>query len=127
MRLMIVCDQPSVTRRLCSELSNCPAEIIRVANLLELKVACESPFDLALINVAWTELVECIHTIRESPSGRHCAVLVAAECLSNERGRTGILPILRAMPCPHRDMVKLAHRLMIGRQEKERRWNRRTL
>ncbi len=101
MRLMIVCDQPSAARRLCGELSNCPGEIICVANLVELKVACESPFELALINVAWAELVECIRTIRESPSGANCSVLVASERLSNERGRAGILPVLRAMPCLH--------------------------
>lgn len=127
MRLMIVCDQPSAARRLCGELSNCPGEIICVANLVELKVACESPFELALINVAWAELVECIRTIRESPSGANCSVLVASERLSNERGRAGILPVLRAMPCLHRDMVKLAHRLMTGGQKKERRWNLCTL
>ena len=81
-RVIIVCDQPSAARRLCGELSNCPAEIICVANLVELRAACESVFELALINVAWAELVECLRTIRESPSGANCSVLdrFSVEC-----------------------------------------------
>lgn len=94
-----------------------------MAGLEELKSACDSPCELALINVARAELVEYIRTIRESPSGADCSVLVASERLSSELGSAGVLPILRAMPCLYGDMVKLAHRLITGGQDKERRSN----
>ncbi|MGH9840006.1 MAG: hypothetical protein ACREEM_14580 [Blastocatellia bacterium] len=123
MRLIIACDEPPAARRLCSELSKYPAETICVTGLEELKSDCDSPCELALINVARAELVEYVRTIRESPSGANCSVLVASERLSSELGLAGILPILRAMPCLHGDMVKLAHRLITGGQEKERRRN----
>lgn len=127
MRLIIVCDELPAARRLCSELSNCPAEIICVANLGELKLACEPLFNMALISVAWAELVEYIRTIRESPSGVNCSVFVASERLSNGPGLAGILPKLRAMPCPHGDLVKLARWLMTGGKEHEWRRNPRPL
>jgi len=116
-RLLIVCDRSLAARRLCDELSSCPAEIICVANLNELKVACNSLFDLALLNVAWAELVEYIRTIRESPSGANSAVLVDSERLSNGPSLVGVLPGLRAMPCRHGDLVKLARRFIAGGQE----------
>src|SRR5262249_6700349 len=116
-RLLIVCDQSLAAQRLCGELSNCPAEIICVASLNELRVACDSLFDLALFNVPWAELVEYIRTIRESPSGVNSAVLVDSECLSNGPSLVGVLPGLRAMPCRHGDLVKLARRLIAVGQE----------
>lgn len=123
MRLIIACDQPPIARRLCSELSKYPAETTCVTGLEELKSACDSPCDLALINVGRAELVEYVRTIRESPSGINCSVLVASERLSNELGLAGILPILRAMPCLYGDMIELAHRVITGGQDKERRRN----
>ena len=117
MRLLIVCDQSLTARRLCGELSSCPAEIICVANLNELRVACDSLFDLALLNVAWADLVEYIRAIRESPSGANSAVLVDSERQSNGPSLVGVLPSLRAMPCRHGDLVKLARRLIAGGQE----------
>ena len=117
MRLLIVCDRTLAARRLCGELSNCPAEIICVANLKELRVACNSLFDLALLDVAWAELVEYIRTIRESPSGANSAVLVDSERLSNGPSLAGVLPSLRAMPCRHGDLVKLAQWLIAGGRE----------
>ena len=122
MRLIVVCDRLPAARRLCGELSNCPAEIICVGDLKELKAASDSLFDLALINVAWAELVECVRTIRESPSGANSAVLVDSERLPTGPSPAGVLPGLRAMACRHMDLVKLARRLIAGgREEDERR------
>lgn len=117
MRLLIVCDRVLAAQRLCGELSNCPAEIICVANLKELRVACNSLFDLALLDVARAELIEYIRTIRQSPSGANSAVLVDSERLSNGPSLAGVLPGLRAMPCWHGDLVKLARWLVAGGQE----------
>ena len=119
MRLIIVCDRLLAARRLCGELSDCPAEIICVGDLKELKAACNSLFDLALINVAWAELVECVRTIRESPSGVNSAVLVDLERLPSEPSLAGVLPGLRAMACRHVDLVKLARRLTAGGREED--------
>jgi DNA-binding response OmpR family regulator len=124
MRLIIVCDEPSAARRLCSELSNCPAEAVCVTNLAELKDACEAPYELALINIAQSELIECLRTIREGPSGANCPVLVASERLPRGTELAGILPKLRAMPCIPGDLVKLARLLITGRREE---WRRRNL
>jgi hypothetical protein len=59
-RLIIVCDEPSAARRLCTELSNRPAKTVCVTDLEGLKDACELLFELALINVALATLVECV-------------------------------------------------------------------
>ena len=123
MRLIIACDQPPAVRRLSGELSNCPAEITCVTSLVELKVACESRFELALINVAPAELVEFIGTIRRSPSGIRCAIVVASERLLNETGLAGVLPKLRAVPCLPGDLVKLARWLITGNREEARKRN----
>ena len=127
MRLIIVCDQLSAMRRLCGELSNFRAEIICAANQVELKAACESLFELALIDVALADLVECIRTIRESAYGANCPVLVASERLASGTGLAGMLPKLRVMPCVYNDLVKLARWLITGGQGEERRRNLRPL
>ena len=124
MRLIIVCDEPLATRRLRSELSNCPAETVCVTNLEELKDACEAPYELALIIVAQAELVKCLRTIRGGRFGASCRVLIASERLSRGRELAGILPKLRAMPCIHGDLVKLARWLITGGREE---WRGRSL
>ena len=127
MRLIIVCDQLPATRRLCGELSDFPAEILCVANQVELKTACESLFELALIDVTSADLVECISTIRESPYGANCPVLVASERLSSGTELAGMLPKFRAMPCVYDDLLRLARWLITGGQGEERRRNLRPL
>lgn len=127
MRLIVVCDEPSEARRLCGELSNCLAETVCVTNLEELKDACEAPYELALVNIAQSELIDCLRIIRDGPSGANCPLLVASERLSRGTELAGILPILRAMPCITGDLVKLARWLITGGWEARRGRNRRPL
>jgi hypothetical protein len=118
--MIIACDELRASKRLCSELSECPAEIVCVSSLEALRRACESPCHLALIDVARSEMLKFIRSVRESPFGADCPVLVAGERFSGEPGPAGALPALRAMSCAHNELVRLARRLFTSDREDAR-------
>lgn len=111
--LLIITDCPVRLRSLRASISTGGIEITGAASSEELSRACQSEYDLAVIDVAAWSLPEVLRILRSSVRHSGIALLVEASRVLTEPGLTGVLPWYRAMPCSRSDLVKLAHYLML--------------
>jgi len=112
--LLIVTDCPARLRGLRALISNGGMEITGATSSEELRRACQSEHQLAVIEVAAARLPEVLRTLRSSARHNGISLLVEASGILTEPGLAGVLPRYRAMPCSRSDLVKLSRCLITG-------------
>jgi len=109
-RLLIISDSSERLTNLRASLSTGEIEITSATSPAELRRACRSKHDLAVVDVGPTHLGKVLEDLRSSKEGAEIPVLVEASRLAADPGLVGVLPKYRAMPCSHADLVTLARR-----------------
>lgn len=107
-RLLIVSDEPVHLKALQSELGAVGVEITNATTPEEVRQACYSAHDLAVVDVAPGNVIDILETLRNADGHGDISVLVDTSRLSEEPSLAGVLPMFRAMPCNSKDLVQLA-------------------
>jgi|SRR5690242_10334629 hypothetical protein len=111
-RVLIVTDCSARLRSWQGSIHTEGIAITGAASSEELRRACQSEHDLAVIDVGAGSLPEVLRILRSSIRHSRISLLVEASKVLTEPSLTGVLPRYRAMPCSRSDLVKLAHYLM---------------
>lgn len=107
-RLLIVSDEPKHLNILQSELGINGVEITNATTTEEVRRACASAHDLAVVDVAPGKVVDILETLRGSETHGDISVLVDTSRLLEDPSLAGVLPMFRAMPCNSDELVRLA-------------------
>lgn len=107
-RLLIVSDEPKHLKALQLELSVNGVEITNATTMEEVRHACSTGHDLAVVDVAPGKVIDVLETLRGSDGHSHISVLVDTSRLLEDPSLAGVLPMFRAMPCNSEELVRLA-------------------
>ena len=107
-RLLIVSDEPKHLKALQLELGVSGVEITNATTTEEVRLACRSGHDLAVIDVAPDTVLGVLETLRGSEGHGDISVLVDTSRLLEDSSLAGVLPTFRAMPCNSEELVRLA-------------------
>lgn len=107
-RLLIVSDEPKHLKALQSELSVNGVEITNATTTEEVRLACISGHDLAVVDVEPGKVIDVLETLRGSEGHGDISVLVDTSRLQEDPSLAGVLPTFRAMPCNSEELVRLA-------------------
>ena len=107
-RLLLVSDEPKHLKALQAELGGIGVEITKATTTEEVRLACFSLHDLAVVDVAPGSVVDVLETLRASATHGEISVLVETSRLQEEPSLAGVLPMFRAMPCNSEELVRLA-------------------
>ena len=107
-RLLIVSDEPKHLKALQLELSVSGVEITHATTTEEVRLACCTGHDLAVVDVAPGNVLAVLETLRSSVGHGDISVLVDTSRLLEDPSLAGVLPTFRAMPCNSEELVRLA-------------------
>jgi DNA-binding NtrC family response regulator len=123
-RVLIVSDSRDHLTGLRASFNTGEVEITSVSSPQELNRACRVEHDLAIIDVRPAHIRGVLKSLRASTGHAEISVLVEASRIIAEREIAGVLPMYRAMPCSHSELLLLVRGLI---NPVERRWNERKL
>lgn len=109
-RLLIVADSAARAHKLSAAFSTAEVEITSATSTAELDAVIQQAHDLALVDVAPTELRQALQTLRSSAAHNDIPVLVRHGRIATESSLAGVLPKHRAMPCSDIELLALAQR-----------------
>jgi len=109
-RLLLVSDSYDRLRSLEAGFNHNEFDITTVCSLEELIDACCACHDLAALDVSPAQIEPMLRQIRTSATHTAIPVLVEATRLTNDLTLAGLLPVYRAMPCSHTEMLALMQR-----------------
>lgn len=108
-RLLIVTDTEERLNRLKAAI---PANgnLTCARSLEELRTACQTRQDVAIVDLPSGQLQETLSTIRASNDQTNIPLLVALNRIASDPEIAGLLPRYRAMPCDQTELISLARR-----------------
>ncbi|MBS1788991.1 MAG: hypothetical protein JST85_14770 [Acidobacteria bacterium] len=115
-KLLLVADSPERLKQMKTGISLNGFEITAVCSVDELRSACKSNHDLAVIDVEAMQLKPMLSALRTSASHKTIMALVETSRLSEDQGLAGVLPTFRAMPCNQTQMTELMNLFREDRQ-----------
>ncbi len=111
-RLLLVSDEPTHLKSLQAELGMGEVEITNATTAEEVRRACRSGHDIAIVDVEPGIVIDVLKSLRGSEGNREISVLVDNSRLLTDPSLAGVLPTFRAMPCSSEELVRLArHRV----------------
>jgi len=105
--VLLFSDSRERLEKLSRAIGNQMLRITLVTSLEELRSACRSKQDMAIIDAGPETIEEALQTIRDSKANSRTSLLVAADRIASEPGLAGVLPVWRAMPCSREQMAQL--------------------
>jgi len=106
--LLIVDGAPVCLKRILAALDMMEVEITWTVSLEEAASACQSRYDLVIVDVEPLQVTNILKILRESAELAECPVLVEPCRMALAPELAGVLPQYRAMPCGFADLLKLA-------------------
>ncbi len=116
-QLLIVTDSESHRQNLVNSFNASGIDISLAASVEECEVLCREKHDLAIIDVAPSQLKAVLQQLRDSPTHANIPLLVDIGRISSDQSLAGVLPQYRAMPCNPHEMVTLARRRITALSE----------
>lgn len=117
LRILIVTDSEERLRTIRTGLNHGEVEVAEALTQEDLRRRCNLEHDLAIVDLAPSELEAALQTLRENEQSADILVLVSAERILGGTGLAGLLPKYRAMACSLAEIAQLIRRRTQARKE----------
>jgi DNA-binding NtrC family response regulator len=106
-RLLLISDSPDRLREMRAGLHQSEFEITGACSVEEVAAACYEDHDVVALDVNPAHVALMLKVIRASATHTMVPVLVEASRINHSFNLAGVLPLYRAMPCSHTEMLTL--------------------